>query len=292
MERPEALTSPIVFASPHSGQAFTADFSDACIADIMDIRRIEDAYVDQLVGNATKLGAPLIAANVSRACLDLNRAANEIDQVMLSKPIEYPRPHRTPRVIAGLGCIPRVAFAGSPIYGRKLAPEDVFERLESVYHPYHNTLETLIDKTRKTFGMSILVDCHSMPSQTETGAPVADIVLGDRYGAACSEQIIKQLETSFRTRGYQVARNAPYAGGHVTVMHGRPDRQRHAVQIEINRRLYLDEHRVMLTNGFKALQQDLDKIFNELHVFAGELAQGRKLKSLVSRAPGKRKAAP
>ncbi len=272
---PKTQTSPVVFASPHSGRAYPRIFFSACIADPMDLRRVEDAYVDYLFSDTPQWGSPLLRALVSRACLDLNRAANELDAHIIDPPLKSPRPNRTPRVQAGLGCIPRVAFSGSSIYGRKLTPDEVKKRLKTVYIPYHKALDTLIDSTRKAFGVSFLVDCHSMPSQSEHGASFPDIVLGDRFGAACNSDFTNLIEQAFITRGYSVVRNRPYAGGFITQSQGRPEKQRHAIQIEINRKLYLDEHNVILSSNAENLKKDINAIFESVSEWATNNAPQR-----------------
>lgn len=265
---PSTHTSPIVFASPHSGRAYPRAFFSACIASPMDLRRVEDAYVDYLFEDVPQLGAPLLRALVGRACLDLNRASNELDAHIIDPPIKSPRPNRTPRVQAGLGCIPRVAFSGTSIYGRKLTPEEVKKRIKTVYVPYHKALNNLVDVTRKRFGVSFLIDCHSMPSQSELSAEYPDIILGDRFGAACKSELTQKIEDAFSSHGYSVARNRPYAGGYITQSQGRPEKQRHAIQIEINRRLYLDEKNVVLKDEAEKLKADINKVFHSVNSWA------------------------
>lgn len=272
IDMPKAQTSPMVFASPHSGRLFPADFFSACVAAPSDLRRVEDAYVDQLFADAPNWGAPFLTALVSRACLDLNRASNELDAHIIDPPMKNPRPNRTPRVQAGLGCIPRVAHSGRVIYGRKLTPKEVQHRLDTVYRPYHSALNSLIDATRKSFGVSFLVDCHSMPSQSELGATFPEIVLGDRFGASCTAELTEKIENAFASRGYSVARNRPYAGGFITQSQGRPEKQRHALQIEINRKLYLDEENVKLSPNAEKLKTDIIEIFRDVSLWATKIS--------------------
>ncbi|ACT60655.1 N-formylglutamate amidohydrolase [Hirschia baltica] len=269
---PESHTSPLVFASPHSGRCYPRAFFSACIATPLDLRRVEDAYVDVLFDDIPAIGAPLLRALVGRACLDLNRASNELDAHLIDPPMKSPRPNRTPRVQAGLGCIPRIAFSGKTIYGRKLTPDEVKKRIRTIYLPYHKALDALIDTTRKHFGVSFLIDCHSMPSQSEIGGNFPDIVLGDRFGGSCSAELTQKVEDAFTSHGYSVARNRPYAGGFITQSQGRPEKQRHALQIEINRKLYLDEQNVLLSENAKNLKSDINSIFKELNIWAKQIA--------------------
>ncbi|WP_324603030.1 N-formylglutamate amidohydrolase [Hirschia maritima] len=272
VSRPDHQTSPVVFASPHSGRCYPRSFFSACIADHMDLRRVEDAYVDFLFDQTPKLGSIFIRALVGRACLDLNRASNELDAHIIDPPIKTPRPNRTPRVQAGLGCIPRIAYSGKQIYGRKLTPEEINKRLQTIYLPYHTTMNELIDETRVRFGVSFLIDCHSMPSQSELGSEYPDIILGDRFGGSCSAELTQKIEDAFSAHGYSVARNRPYAGGYVTQSQGKPEKQRHALQIEINRKLYLDEDKVLLTENADKLKSDINSIFAKLNTWATMIA--------------------
>lgn len=268
VKEPEMVTSPLVFASPHSGRFYPETFLSACRADLMELRRIEDAYVDLLFDGASAIGAPFLYALVGRACVDLNRAANELDIAMFSDPVRDPKPSRSARVIAGLGCIPRIAHGGVPIYRRKLTFHEARQRLDQIYHPYHTALDDLLDRTRAQFGASILIDCHSMPSESETGQPMPDIILGDRFGASCSPDLTDQVEQALTRRGFSVARNTPYAGGHITVSRGKPERQRHALQIELNRKLYLDEVSVELKSTHNRLRDCLNDAFSEVNTWA------------------------
>ncbi len=269
-----ATETPVVFSSPHSGRAYPEDFLQVCQADLMDLRRIEDAYVDELANEAPSItGAPLIQAMIGRACVDLNRAPNELDATMFTDTLAELPVSRSPRVAAGLGCIPRIAHAGTRIYRRKLSPPVALQRLEQIYRPYHKALQSLVDRAHEQFGVSFLIDLHSMPSCTESGVLLPDIILGDRFGAACSQGLTKELELAFRTRGYSVARNAPYAGGHITLSMGRPQAERHAIQIEINRRLYLDEQNVTKTSDFQFLKADIEGALKSVSHWAVRYAE-------------------
>lgn len=262
---PKTQSSPLVFASPHSGRRYPAELMGDIIATRHQLRRIEDAYVDELFANTPEnLGAPLLHALIGRACIDLNRASNELDPAMFAKPLRGRILSRSARVHAGLGCIPRIAYGGAPIYDRKLSLDELSDRFDVIYHPYHSALDTLVKTTRQAFGVCFLVDCHSMPSDADVTRPLDDIVLGDRFGGSCTSQFTSIVEQALSARGYKVSRNTPYAGGHVTMTHGRPERGRHAIQIEINRRLYLDENAVEPTQDMQRLKQDLEDAFLEV----------------------------
>ena len=264
IDEPVSVMSPVVFASPHSGRLYPKGFLDTCKASMIDLRRIEDAYVDRLLADVHLAGAPVICGLVARSFVDLNRAESEMDPLMFEDPSPSWFSQRSPRVDAGLGCIPRLAFNGAAIYHRKLLRTEADQRLDQVYRPYHRALEALLRRAQAMFGQGWLIDCHSMPAETEANARSPDIVIGDRFGASCSPELVDLVESLFRARGYTTARNSPYAGGFATLAHGQPSLGRHAMQIEVRRRLYLDEANVQPHDGFNALRQHIGEIANEI----------------------------
>ncbi|HTO41370.1 MAG TPA: N-formylglutamate amidohydrolase [Rhizomicrobium sp.] len=258
--RPPEQTQPFIFASPHSGRHYPVSFVARSRLGPLALRRSEDAFVDEIFGSAVGLGAPLIAACFPRAFLDANRAASEIDSAMFDGALTCATDSQSPRVVAGLGVIPRIVRDGAEIYREKLSPDEVQERLTHLYHPYHDALAQLIAETREKFGFAILIDCHSMPS----AAAFPNIVIGDRYGASASPHLTRLAEHAFETRGFSVARNTPYAGGHTTHLHGRRGGPVQALQIEISRALYLDEERVLPNAHFGALRARVGKALRSL----------------------------
>ncbi len=268
IEEPVAVVSPAVFASPHSGRLYPKGFLESARASMLDLRRIEDAYVDRLLADVHGSGAPVICGLVARGYVDLNRAESEMDPTMFEDPSPSWFSQRSPRVDAGLGCIPRVAYNGAPIYDRRLRRDEAERRLDHVYRPYHRALEALLRRAQAMFGQAWLIDCHSMPAETEAGGRSPDVVIGDRFGASCSPGLADLVEQLFRNRGYTTARNSPYAGGFATLAHGQPGLGRHAVQIEMRRRLYLDEATVEPHDGFLTLRRDLGEISEEICAFA------------------------
>ena len=253
LTRPKAQAAPFIFASPHSGRRYPATLAAASRLDALMLRRSEDAFVEELFAEVVDLGAPLLAAEFPRAFLDVNRGMAEIDATMFAGPLKLAVDASSPRVAAGLGVIPRIVRDGAEIYRGKLKPEDAAARLEKLYQPYHRALAALVDETYARFGVAVVVDCHSMPSIL--GAP--DIVLGDRYGASAAPMLSQLAQAAFAREGLSVARNAPYAGGHTTTLYGRPARGCHALQIEINRGLYLDEERIVRKDSFEAVKRKL-----------------------------------
>jgi N-formylglutamate amidohydrolase len=263
----ETARTPLVFASPHSGRLYPGDLMAAAALDATALRRSEDAFVDALTASAPEFGIPLIAARYARAYVDVNREPYELDQSMFEDKLPAYADARTARVAAGLGSIARVVAEGQEIYRRKLTFADARARIDRVHRPYHAALAGLIETARRRFGAAVLIDWHSMPSSAAAGdarygAP--DMVLGDRFGAACAPAVARLIEQALRDRGYRVARNAPYAGGYTTEYYGRPHRRVHAVQIELNRGLYLDEAALKPTDGFARLAHDLSAVFQGL----------------------------
>ena len=266
VRRPPGAPTPFVFASPHSGRLYPTDMMPAL--DEAAIRRSEDAYVDTLAASGPRYGAPLIAARYARAYIDVNREPYELDPAMFEDELPAFARGLTPRVAAGLGSIARVVGEGQEIYARKLTFAEGARRIDTVHAPYHAALAALVAEAKAAFGFCILIDWHSMPSAAAAsgarGRRGCDFVLGDRYGAACSGAVAHAVERELEAMDYAVARNAPYAGGHTTEVYGKPNHQVHALQIEINRGLYLNERTLKRHGGFDRLARDLDRLVQTL----------------------------
>ncbi|HWA30934.1 MAG TPA: N-formylglutamate amidohydrolase [Rhizomicrobium sp.] len=258
--RPTVQRVPFVFASPHSGRVYPHSFLMASGLSATGLRRSEDAFVDELFASAVSLGAPMIAARFPRAFLDVNRGPGELDPAMFDGPLKDAVDPPSTRVNAGLGVIPRIVRDGAEIYRRKLPAQEAEARLSRLYRPYHAALAKLLEETHAKFGAAVLVDCHSMPS----AAAIPDAVLGDRYGMAAAYALVRHAEFAFEKRGFTVARNTPYAGGYSTYLHGRPMLGHHALQIEINRALYLDEERIERNEGFDDLARRIGEVLRDL----------------------------
>ena len=257
--------TPLVFASPHSGRDYPVDMRPALAG--LAIRRSEDAYVDELIAKAPQLGAALITARQARAYMDVNREAFELDASMFEDELPQFAQSRSARVAAGLGAIARVVAEGQEIYARKLTFAEAKKRIEDIHAPYHAGLAQLIAQAHVAHGFAILIDWHSMPAAAaRTGGREnsCDMVLGDRFGAACSSLVTRTVETELQAMGYRVARNTPYAGGYTTEHYGRPAQGTHALQIEINRGLYLDEANLTQTSGFSQLRANLERLTRAL----------------------------
>jgi N-formylglutamate amidohydrolase len=263
----QAPPTPLVFASPHSGRHYPDDMMAAAALDAQTIRRSEDAFVDDLIASSPSLGAATITARYARAYIDLNREAFELDAGMFEDELPEFARARTARVAAGLGAIARVVSEGQEIYARKLTFSEARGRIEGAHRPYHAALERLIAETHRAHGIAILIDWHSMPAAAARSGGrdrPCDFVLGDRFGAACAGSLTQRVERELEAMGYRVARNTPYAGGYTTEHYGRPARRTHALQIEINRGLYLDEATLTPTAGFEALKANLERLTRTL----------------------------
>jgi N-formylglutamate deformylase len=258
--RPSHQTVPLVFASPHSGAHYSADFLAEARLDPVALRRSEDSFVDELFGAATENGAPLLAATFPRVYCDVNREPWELDPGMFDGPLPAWVNSASPRVGAGLGTIARVVATGEPVYRHKLPFAEAEARVRDYWQPFHAELARLIEETRARFGVCLLVDCHSMPTHPSHGAPPADFVLGDAHGTACAPRATRLVEETLSDLGYRVRRNDPYAGGYITRHYGAPRQGVHALQIETARRLYMDEARVQRAPGMARLQRNLDAL--------------------------------
>ena len=266
---PKTWTLPIVLASPHSGRDYPAHFLAASQLDLLSIRRSEDSFVNELFEDAAQLGAPLIHALFPRAYLDPNREPYELDPGMFEDALPAYANTRSLRVAGGLGTVARVVTDGAEIYRRKMAFSEAERRIETLYLPYHRQLRCLLDEARAKFGFAVLIDCHSMPSiggpmDEDRGHDRADMVLGDRFGTSCSPTLTQAVENALGDMGYAVARNNPYAGGYTTDHYGRPIQGIHALQIELNRALYMDEHNLTRTENFAKVRADMRDLMQKL----------------------------
>ncbi len=262
---------PILFASPHSGSLYPQAMLETIRVPLMDLRRTEDAFVDDLFQDAPNSGGQLIYANYARGYVDLNRDARELDPAMFHDGPPRKVALASPRVDAGLGCLPRVAARGEPIYHGQISRAEGEYRLAQVHDAYHGYIRSALDRFKDVHGLAVLIDCHSMPSHQPGRRKLADIVLGDRYGSSCDNRLTSVAERTFRGLGYSVSRNAPYAGGYTTRCYGRPKRGVHALQIEINRRLYMDEQKVVRHANFDVVRQDLMAVSRVLSDFTQRL---------------------
>lgn len=276
VDEPDRHTIPFVFNTGHSGAVYPQSFLAVSRLDGLSLRRSEDAHVDRLFAPVVQLGAPLLRANFPRAFLDVNREPYELDPRMFEGRLPPFANTRSMRVAGGLGTVPRVVADGQEIYQGRIAATEAVARIETLYKPYHRTLRTLIQRTAKTHGSCILIDCHSMPSTSLGREDIkADVVLGDRYGTACAPALIDAFEGQFQAHGFRVVRNKPYAGGFITEHYGEPNLGRHALQIEVNRSLYMNESSLALTADFPRLVESLAAIVAAVAKGSGEIPAPR-----------------
>lgn len=242
---PAEQTVPLVVVSAHSGRDYPADFLAGSRLTLDEFRRSEDTDTDWLFAAAPSLGAPLLCATFPRAMCDANRAKWELDPSMFDGPLPAFVTRDGPRIAAGIGTIARVVASGAAIHREKLSFGVARARIERCWQPFHDTLASLVAETVDRFGHCVLLDAHSMPSTSQRAGRVADVVLGDAHGTACAPELCRLVEAAVSADGYRVRRNDPYAGGYITRHYGRPRDGIHALQIELSRALYLDEHRAL-----------------------------------------------
>jgi N-formylglutamate deformylase len=265
--RPATQTTPVIFASPHSGRFYPPAFLAAARLDALSLRRSEDSFVDELFAAAPAYGAPILAATFPRAYCDVNREPWELDPAMFSDPLPPWVNTTSTRVGAGLGTIARIVASGETIYRDKLTFAEAERRVETLWRPFHDMLTALIGGTVSLYGYCLLIDCHSMPSHGQparNGLRSADFVLGDAHGTACTPRVTRFVERALTDLGYVVRRNDPYAGGYITRHYGRPRARVHALQIEVSRELYMDEARIERASGFATIRQDLTRLVEAL----------------------------
>jgi len=256
VRRPTERRSPLLAASPHSGRIYPPDLLAQSILPLDQLRRSEDAYVDTLIEIAPQLGITSVLAPFPRVFIDPNRSTKELDAVLFSDLIGS-LSSTTPHVHAGLGVIPRISAGGKALYASPLKLTEARQRIADYYRPYHGAIDVELKAARDIFGKAILLDFHSMPAVAAGGV---DIVLGDRHGSACDPHIMKRVEDAFRQQGFLVRRNRPYAGGYTTTFYGKPARGRHAVQVEINRGLYLNEEAVTRSETFPIMREKIEAV--------------------------------
>jgi len=270
---PTGAAGPLVFASPHSGGVRPDDLRPAAGVSIASLRSAEDALVDRLIASAPGLGVPVIAGRISRAYVDLNRAPDELDPALIPGAVADGAPPVSAKTAAGFGVIPRRAGDGAALYDRPLPLDEARARLRAVHAPYHAALSALMEDARARHGRAILIDWHSMPSRAAGGTraagpgrspPGPDVVLGDRHGAACASAVSRRVRGLFEAAGWRVGLNHPYAGGYTTQTWGRPAEGFEAIQIELNRALYLDETTLAPGPGFDRCKRVIDRVIAAL----------------------------
>lgn len=277
VESPTHATTGLVLDSPHSGNVYPADFDHALDRGIL--RRSEDAFVEDLFRPAVAMGGVLLHAHFPRCYIDPNRGLADVDVDLIEG--LWPHPvSASGKLARGAGLIWRQVKAYGDIYSRKLSVEQVQRRIDHCWQPYHQTLQGLLEAAWERHGRFIHVNCHSMASHgdhtTEDG-PVArpDFILGDRDGTSCDPAITGAVATQLRGLGYQVAINDPYKGVELVRKFSDPARQRHSLQVEINRALYMNEETIERLPGYGRLREHLSLVSEGLSALVAQLPDGR-----------------
>jgi N-formylglutamate deformylase len=263
---PDRTSGPVVFNSPHSGSVYPRAFLTSARLDHATLRRSEDSFVDELIAGVVTRGYPMMRAHFPRCYVDVNREPYELDPRMFDGRLPSFANTRSMRVAGGLGTVARVVGDAQEIYDQRISVDDALRRIESLYKPYHRALRKLVTKVQSDFGAAVLIDCHSMPSATGSrdDRPRSDVVIGDRYGTSCVAAVAETAEQVLRALGYSVSRNKPYAGGFITEHYGNPSAGLHALQIELNRALYMDERSHERVSGFRRLAIDIEVLADRL----------------------------
>jgi N-formylglutamate deformylase len=264
-------TIPLVLDSPHSGRYYPADFGFSC--DLAQLRKAEDTDVDDLYDFVPMLGATLVSAAFPRSYLDPNRRVEDIDTSLIDGAWLRPVDH-SPKTKSGIGLIWSVLADNSPIYSRKLSVIEVEQRIARCHAPYWAALGSAIDRAHAAHGRVMHINCHSMPTEASAsswvkpGTKFPDVVLGDRDGSTCAPEFTSLLDDAFRAEGLSVAVNDPYKGVELVKQFGRPYENRHSIQVEVNRRLYMNEATRERTANYAKLKVVLERVMAKVTSFA------------------------
>jgi N-formylglutamate deformylase len=269
---PADWQGPLIFNSPHSGSIYPPTFLASARLELGQLRRSEDSFVDELFIGVVRQGFPLMRAHFPRCYIDVNREPYELDPRMFDGRLPSFANTRSMRVAGGLGTVARVVGDAQEIYDQRIPVDDALARIDGLYKPYHRALRRLVTRVHRDFGAAILVDCHSMPSiaGNRDERPRADVVIGDRYGTSCVAVVADTVEAALQEAGYSVSRNKPYAGGFITEHYGNPPAGLHAVQLEINRALYMDERKFEPIAAFSRLAGHLETLADRLSAISLE----------------------
>lgn len=237
----DAFDFPVLVSVPHSGREYPADLLGNLNVPASHLLRLEDRYADRLAASAIASGFPTIIARKPRAWVDLNRSRTEIDPDMVAGMDPAQTPHISKKVRGGLGILPRRLHGAGNLWREKWQHQHVIDRIEQDHEPYHVKVGHMLEQIRSVFGCALLLDLHSMPSVFDENRRQIGFVIGDRFGRSCESRYAELAAVHFRMDGYHVQANNPYSGGYILERHGKPDRNIHALQLEVDRSLYLDE---------------------------------------------------
>lgn len=260
-------SAPLILDSPHSGTNYPADFQFSC--DFETLRRAEDTHIERLYAFASELGAEWIEAHFPRSYLDVNRDVTELDLTLLDG--KWPGPVADgPKVRLGKGLIWRMTDDGIPIYSRRLTVEEVSGRIERCWEPYHAAVALAVYRAKARHGYCIHINCHSMPSVAGDyatdfpGVKHPDFVVGNRDHTTSSRALAEMVCDHLTDAGYEVALNHPYKGVELVRRYGMPAEDQHSLQLEVNRKLYMNEETLQVHDGFSELQRQLRRLMGRL----------------------------
>lgn len=261
--RPENWACGVIFGSPHSGCTYPGWFLQGTSLTIPELRSSEDAFMDRIISCAPGFGAATLSASIPRCIVDLNRGADEIDPLVVRGVPRHPLNQRT---LAGLGVIPRVVSQGRTIHDRPIERAEANRRIDAYWRPYHHALSELIAEARARFGQAVLIDMHSMPHDAlnHLQGKRPDMVLGNRHGLSASARVSEAVIAAVEAEGWQIRRNSPFSGAYICSAYGRPARNIHVVQLEIDRSLYMDEKSLTPLPGFEDFIERLSRIIQKL----------------------------
>ena len=276
---PDRFSGPFLFSSPHSGRSYPRPFLDISKLDPLTLRKSEDFHVDILFEGVREMGAALLRAMFPRAYLDVNREPYELDPKMFAQALPPFANTGSLRVAGGLGTVARIVADSHEIYDEPLDVSDAIQRVEQLYMPYHRAMDQCLKAMHRAFGVAILIDCHSMPSMALQDEDLMrpDFIVGDRYGTSCDGALSDIAQSLLEDMGYNVQRNKPYAGGFITERYGNPANGIHALQIEVNRGLYMDEEKMVQAQGFKQIKEDLEKFAGDFMAHAIQIISPRRI---------------
>jgi N-formylglutamate deformylase len=262
---PPKLRLPLVFDSPHSGIDFPDTFESN--ATLEQMKSGWDAYIDHLWGDVINVGGYLLHAKFSRMYIDPNRAPNDIDPNLLDSPWSECVPTKYSH--RGMGLIRRYALPDVPMYSKPITRIEVEHRLKNYYMPYHQALKNTLDNAHQEFGSVWHIDCHSMKSKgnqmnIDNGKARPDIILGDNCGQCASAEFVQVVEDSFSNLGYKVVRNNPYKGGYLVTHYADVKANRHSMQIEINRDLYMNEKMFTPNVNYSSFRENINSVANQI----------------------------
>ena len=261
--RPDNWLSGVIFGSPHSGSIYPDWFMSETKLCAQTIRSSEDAFVDRLIARAPEFGAATLVAQVPRCIVDLNRGVDEIDPQIVRGVPRHPLNQRT---MAGLGVIPRVVSQGRLILERPIERHEAERRIDTYWRPYHQMLSALIVEARARFGQAILIDMHSMPADalSHLSVPRPDFVLGNRHGLSAAARVTDAVMAAVKEEGWRIRSNSPFSGAYICSAYGRPGKNVHVVQLEINRSLYLDEKTITPRADFDEFATKISRVIRKL----------------------------